>query len=300
MPAPRSRRKGKSQRFYARNAVKTTLDRPVTPRPATLGPLMRSNREYHYSSTHPALTSFADECCGALARLVAYVGALVLFGIAGLHFWDQLQFEAATEPVDQPGFTLAARSRPTFAVSSLDRPEQSEAYDIFRHPAGGRKDVFHWGPAGEKPVAELEIYRPGGEAAPAQPFAADLAARMASGEPRELEPAGVVDSKFGTVTLLRLSGSLDPAKSCLGFIKRFAEPTLQISGWSCQGATLPARRTAIGCILDRLTLLASGNEPKLAELFARAELKRGSCAPNAAVSADWITGGENPRLRGRL
>jgi hypothetical protein len=263
---------------------------------------MQSNREYHDSSIHPALTSFADECCGTLARLTGYVGALVLFGIAGLHFWDQLQFEAATEPVDQPGFALAARSRPTFAVSSLDRPEKSEAYDIFRHPAGGRKDVFHWGPAGEKPVAELEIYRPGGEVAPAQPFAADLAARMASGEPRELEPAGVVDSKFGTVTLLRLSGSLDPAKSCLGFIfiKRFAEPTLQISGWSCQGATLPARRTAIGCMLDRLTLLASGNEPKLAELFARAELKRGRCAPAAAVSADWITGGENPPLRGRL
>ena len=51
-----------------------------------------------------------------------------------------------------------------------------------------------------------------------------------------------------------------------------------ISGWSCQGSGLPARRAAIGCMLNRLTLLASGNEPKLAELFARAELKRGSCA----------------------
>ena len=24
---------------------------------------------------------------------------------------------------------------------------------MFRHPAGGRKDTFHWGPADEKPVA---------------------------------------------------------------------------------------------------------------------------------------------------
>ena len=80
------------------------------------------------------------------------------------------------------------------------------------------------------------------------------------------------------------------------------EPGLRISGWSCQGDTLPARRAAIGCMLNRLILLTSGNEPKLAELFARAELKRGSCASAAlpATSADWVTGRENPRLRGSL
>jgi hypothetical protein len=40
---------------------------------------------------------------------------------------------------------------------------------------------------------------------------------------------------------------------------------------------------------------------KLAELFARAELKRGSCAAagTSATSADRVTGAEIPRLRGR-
>jgi hypothetical protein len=53
-------------------------------------------------------------------------------------------------------------------------------------------------------------------------------------------------------------------------------------------------------VLDRLILLTSGNEPKLAELFARAELRRGSCAVGAtpAISADWVTGPQNPKLRG--
>jgi hypothetical protein len=52
-------------------------------------------------------------------------------------------------------------------------------------------------------------------------------------------------------------------------------------------------------MLSRLVLLA-GNEPKLAELFARAELKRGSCAVSAtpSASADWVTGADDPRLRG--
>ena len=58
-----------------------------------------------------------------------------------------------------------------------------------------------------------------------------------------------------------------------------------MSGWSCQGAGLPARRAAIACALDRLTLLTSGNDPKVAELFARAEFKRGCCASAHRLSA---------------
>ena len=260
---------------------------------------MQSNPDYH-SRIHPALTSFADECCATLARLIAYVGALVLFAIAGLHFWDQLQFDMVNEPTDQPAFTLASRSRPAFAVSSLDPPEKSEVYEIFRHPEGGRKDVFHWGTPGEKPIAELEIYRPGNEFDALGPPDADLAVRMGLDDRRELDAAGVIVSKFGTVALLRRPGRLDPATSCLGFARRLEDPHLQISGWSCQGTTLSARRAAIGCMIERLTLLASGNEPKLAELFARAELKRGSCGAASAASTDWVSSAENPHLRGRL
>ena len=97
------------------------------------------------------------------------------------------------------------------------------------------------------------------------------------------------------MTLLRLAGGADGARSCLGFVKRLDEPNLQISGWSCQGEALPARRAAISCMLNRLVLLTAGNDPKLAELFARAELKRGNCAAApSAVSADWVTGCAKP------
>jgi hypothetical protein len=44
-------------------------------------------------------------------------------------------------------------------------------------------------------------------------------------------------------------------------------------------------------------LLTSGNEPKLAEYFAHAELKRGACM-SATASADWLTDAASPRLRG--
>jgi hypothetical protein len=249
---------------------------------------------------HPALSSFADECCGMLAGLIAYVGALALLAIAGVHLWGQLPEIAGVAPPAKAGWGAASRPHPAFAVSQLDSSDKTESYEIFRHPEGGRKDVFRWAVLGQ-PVAELEIYRPGGESSQPGSAIAEIAARMDPGRRRELEAAGVIDSKFGHVTLLRLAGSADGARSCLGFIKRLAEPNLQISGWSCQGEALPARRAAISCVLNRLMLLTAGSDPKLAELFARAELRRGSCtAATSALSADWVTAAENSRLRGAI
>ena len=257
---------------------------------------------HHPTRIHPALTSFADECCGTLARLVAYVGSLALLAILGIHLWDQLPSGEAVE-IPKADWSPASRSYPAFSVSQFDLPEKTETYEIFRHPQGGRKDIFRWAASGQKPVAELEIYRPGGELKPSGPAAADLAARINPEGESELEAAGIIDSKFGAVTLLRpTGGNPDDARSCLGFVKRFDQPNLQISGWSCQGDALPARRAAVGCILNRLILLTAGNDPKLAELFARAELRRGSCATAAAATApgDWVTDAENPRLRGPI
>ena len=261
---------------------------------------------YYTTRIHPALTSFADEVCGTLARLIAYVGTLALLAILGIHFWQQLPDADATEPSAVPGWTVADRTHPAFAVSQFDSLEKTETYQILRHPEGGRKDVFRWSAKdakpGEKPLAELEIYRPGGESSRSGPAAAGLGARMDGEGMRELEAAGIIDSKFGTVTLLRFAGQADGANSCLGFIKRFDAPDLQVSGWSCLGQALPVRRAAASCMLSRLMLLTAGNDPKLAELFARAELRRGTCSPAAtpATSADWVTGADNPRLRGTL
>jgi hypothetical protein len=251
---------------------------------------------------HPALHSFADECSGVLARLIAYVGTLALIAIIGVSLWDQLPLRGLGDPSAKADWSVAARSYPAFAVSQFDSSGKTEAYEILRHPDGGRKDVLRWAAQGEKPIAEIEIYRPGRELSQAGPPIAEIAGRMDPDGMRELQAAGVIDSKFGAVTLLGLTDRDGDARPCLGFIKGFDEPRLRISGWSCQGDTLPARRAAIGCILDRLILLAAGNDPKLAELFAHAELKRGSCGPASAPanSADWVTGAQNPRLRGSM
>ena len=256
----------------------------------------------HRIAIHPALRSFAYECRGITVRLLAYVGALALIAIAATHLWAELPVGGPLEPAAKAGWSVATRSYPAFAVSQVDSYAKIETYEILRHPDGGRKDVLRWAvSSAEKPVAELELYRPGAEVSQAAPPADEIAARMDPDRRREITREGMIDSKFGPVALLGLAPP-DP-KRCLGYMKDLGAANLRISGWSCQGETLPARRLAIACTLDRLILLTAGNDPKLAELFARAELKRGNCSPGGAataLSADWVTGTQNPRLRGSL
>jgi hypothetical protein len=307
MPPAVKLRKGKRQRFYARNSLNTTL--PWWVKRSMPFPAGHTANSLDRGRIHPAFTSFADEVCATVARLFAYVGVLALFGILGVHAWDKLQADLAAEPTPQASWSIADRSYPAFALSPLnqtDKADKSDAYVIFRHPGGARKDVLRWSSIGDRAAAELEIYRPGSEYPSTTAARADLATRMIS-PGVDLEAAGVIESKFGSVALLRQAGAKEGVGSCLGFLKRIDDPALQISGWSCRGFSLASRRADIACMLNRLTPLSSGNEPKLAELFAQAELKRTNCAPAqgvtggvAAGAVDWIVATENPQLRGAL
>ncbi len=218
------------------------------------------------------LKSMVDETCATLARLIAYLCTLALLFIGGVYLWDQLpdmHSEASTRPEWMP----ASRSTPAFASNQYELSYKSKSYHIFRHPEGGRKDVLRWNAERATPIAELEIYRPGAEFE-------QLTA---------LDSAGQIDSKFGPVTLLRLSDG-----ACLGFLKTVEQPALRFSGYVCQGETLPARSAAIACMLNRLSLVAAGNDAKLAELFARTEQKRADCR------TDWVSGAGKPTLRGAI
>ena len=266
-------------------------------------PILASGANHYATRIHPALPSFADECSGMLARLIAYVGALALLAIVGLSLWDELPLRgSAIRRPNPPGAWPPARTRHSPSASSIC-PEKQRLMKFFGIPMAAARMSFAGPRRAKSRSPRLEIYRPGGELGQSGPPIAEIAARMDPDGMRELEAAGVIDSKFGAVTLLGLAGRGGDARPCLGFMKGLDEPNLRISGWSCQGDTLPARRAAIGCMLNRLILLTAGNDPKLAELFAHAELKRGSCAPPSAApvtSADWVTGAENPRLRGSL
>ena len=226
---------------------------------------------HHTGGILPVLKSAVDEVCGTLARLIAYLGTLALLFIVGIYLWDQLP--DVHEPSAAPDWTVATRSIPAFASNQFDLVYKSKSYQIVRHPQGGRKDVLRWNAENGHPVVELEIYRPGGEFETSAVF----------------DAAGAVDTKFGPVTLLKPNGG-----ACLGFLKAIEQPSLRISGFVCQGETVPARGAAIACLLNRLNLIAAGNDARLAELFARADLKRADCR------TDWVSGSDGPALRGAI
>ena len=70
---------------------------------------------------HLALANFADEVVGTLARLFAYVGVLALFAILGLAALGQLPDLRDDEPAERPGWSMADRSHPAFAISRNGR-----------------------------------------------------------------------------------------------------------------------------------------------------------------------------------
>src|SRR4051812_399834 len=115
-------------------------------------PILACGANHYASRIHPALRSFADECCGVLARLIAYVGALALIAIVGVAVWDALPPKGLGDPAAASAWSAASRAYPAFAVSQFDLPGKTEAYEILRHPDGGRRDVMGWAAQGEKPI----------------------------------------------------------------------------------------------------------------------------------------------------
>jgi hypothetical protein len=249
---------------------------------------------------HPLLRSFILRRREITVRLMAYFAGLAMLATIAADLFSAVPAGTEVARPSSRGWTPASRPHPAFAVSHLDLAKKTESYDILRHPQGGRKDILRWSAgADERPVAEIEIYRPGNELGAFAAADADLAPRMGPAGQGEAETAGIIDTKFGPVALLRFSSAPTASQACLGFMKTFEVPKLRLSGWSCHASTPSAQRTLLGCALNRLTLLSAGNDPKMAELFARAELRRSDCAA-AASSNDWATGPQEPILRGSI
>src|SRR5258706_7377890 len=104
MLSRRVKRKGKRQRFYARNTHKTTFYR-------AFGRLMHSfpanpATSNYTTRIHPMLSGFVDEVCGTVARLCAYVMTLSLMAIGGIALLHPLSDSNAIAPSVQDVLAL--------------------------------------------------------------------------------------------------------------------------------------------------------------------------------------------------
>jgi hypothetical protein len=236
---------------------------------------------------HPALHSWREELPSTFVRLLAYLGGLLVLSIAAAHVFQSAPTTHAA-PGKRPAWTEIERPFPAFALSIPEAADLPSNYAIRRHnEGGGRKDILSLGePDSVSPYLQIEIYRPGSEiprfAAPKATIVAAAAALGPVALRRDEEPLA---SKFGPLAIVAFETSKGTPRRCLGFVRTYDDPMLQMSGWFCQGGPDFIERSTLACALDRLTLLSAGSEPKVGALFAQAELNRSFCGQHDPILA---------------
>ncbi|HZL40632.1 MAG TPA: hypothetical protein VFC45_10195 [Pseudolabrys sp.] len=238
---------------------------------------------------HPALHSWREELPATFVRVLAYLGGVAVLSMAAAQIFQSAPaITTATVIHQQPEWTDIERPFPAFALSIPEAADVPSSYAIRRHAeGGGRKDILTLGaPDSAAPYLQVEIYRPGDElhrfAGPKDEIGAEAIA---------LGPIGLVHadeklaSKFGQLEIVAFETSNGTPRHCLGFVRAYDDPRLQLSGWFCQGGTDFIERSTLACALDRLSLLSAGSEPKVGALFAQTELNRSYCGQRDPILA---------------
>lgn len=249
------------------------------------------------------LRMFALEMHASLARTFVYCAALGSLALMVAEFAASRDTVVAQSTLP-PDWIEVNKPFPAFAMS-IPEFDAAPRYTIWRHTSGtGRKDILSFGePGAGHATAAVEIYRPGLDADDneAQDITASIAELRLSGKP--VSPK-TIQTKFGSVLVETfIDQAPGGARRCLKFSRGFEEPRLDIGGWYCNPGLELVDRGMIACALDRLSLLAAGSEPKLAALFARAELRRSFCGQKSVILAatpkrtDWIEAARDPKLR---
>jgi len=221
-------------------------------------------------------------------RLCAYLGGLAVLSIAAAQIFQSSPPINPIKPLHRADWIAIEKPFPAFA---LDIPEASGVpanYMVRRQPeTDGRKDIMTLGePQGTAPYLEVVLYRPGREANAFADRRDELQALAAGAGPvADLFAEAPLLTKFGPLSLAAFDITAPPLRHCLGFVRNFDDPPLQISGRFCQGGADHIERSTLACALDRLTLLAAGSEPKLGTLFAKAELNRNFCGERDPILA---------------
>jgi len=251
------------------------------------------------------LRLFAHELRAVTIRTAAYACTFAAMALMGLEFATLPPAAVVAEGGSDSEWIEVVRPFPAFAMT-ISNFDDDARYASFRHQSGGgRRDVLTFGDLSSAgATAVVELYRAGAESSVDEDvITASIGELRLSSRPA-LPPT--IETKFGPVTV---EGFTDHApggnRQCLKFLRSFEEPHFELSGWFCNAGLEIVDPAMIACALDHLTLVSAGSEPRLAALFARAELKRTFCGQAGVLFAatprrgNWIEAARDPRLRGR-
>ena len=263
-------------------------------------------REEREAPVHPALRSLAQEARATFVRLFAYVAGLTGLAVMAAELLRTEPVVAAVQPTPRSEWIAIGKPYPAFAVTLPDLGEEAR-YAIRRHAeGGGRKDIITFGEPGRSlRYVMIEIYRPGTELDRFGDAASEITTRAGHLGPAGPARTGLpLDTKFGSAAAVEFAVGRFGIGHCIGFVRAFDAPRVQIAGLSCSMKSIVSRN-AVVCALDRLTLLSAGSDPDIGKLFADAELRRTFCGQRetlmSATPKREYTVTQTPlRLRGRL
>ena len=255
---------------------------------------------------HPALNSWREQLPATLVRLLAYLGGITVLSIGAAHIFQSRPAIDPINPADRPQWVEIEKPFPALVLAIPEAAGVPSHYTILRNRAGaGRKDILSLGePDGAAPYLQVEVYRPGSEIRHFARPEAEIAKAAAGLQPAQLGRGEPLNSKFGSLAIVPFAATQGTPRHCLGFVRAYDDPRLQLSGWFCQGGADFIDRSTLACALDRLTLLSAGSEPKVGALFATAELHRSFCgqrdpilAPTPKYQLLWKAAASRPEPR---
>lgn len=248
---------------------------------------------------------------GAFVRILAYLGAIAALSLIATEYVKRPDLVAMIEPLARPAWIDVDKPWPAFQLSIPGFGEADTHYAIRRHvEGGGRRDTLSFGELGKtQRYISFGIYRAGREIDGFGPPAEDIR-EFASEQGRVtgIRSAMPIPSKFGKFDTFEFAIGPFSGYNCIGFIRGFPTPRVQIAGLSCN-MNLVVDRSVVSCALDKLTLMSAGSAPEIARMFAQAELKRSFCGqrdslfyatPKRPGSDVTHSVTDKPRLRGRI
>lgn len=234
---------------------------------------------------HPALRDWREDLHATFLRLLAYVCGLAVLSIAAAHVFRPPPDDVMVVSKPRADWIEVERPHPAFELTIPEAADVPPSYSIRRHRTGnGRKDILGLGdPNGTGPYLRVEVYRPGSEIETFKDPIDEIAARTTDMRIEGLRSSDEpLPSKFGPMSIVTFD---TVPHRCVGFVRSYDDPRLEIVGWFCQGGTEPIECGMLTCALDRFALISAGSEPKVGALFARVELQRQFCGQRSTLLA---------------
>ncbi len=237
----------------------------------------------------------ADRPFALAGGLIAAGLLLGIFRESGL--WDAAPTSAprvaepAAPPAPPPAWKTVARAPSLYALQAPELDRLPRASLVRRHENGTREDRLLAGSfAGDELHLNLAIRRLAtdgdidGEGLAASHFVATARRTAQAGlSVLRLAQPTPLPTKFGigeAADALLAEGGQE--RACLVVGLSASEGLLRVDGWFCGSAQRPADRGALACLIDRLDLVAAGDDRPLKALFAAAERRREArCAAGA-------------------